>query len=179
VRRHRRGRRLGGVLDAGEGFIDVLFLLLTFFIIQNVWQTHLSDLHNRFVHAQKLDFVKAVAESSSPAKSVPSDERFVQIIIGQAFVQFDKGGLITEAKYVFEYGTDAETVGIERAVFQATKKALESLIALNGISPEDILVRLYFERDARVTYTVGVYDALNQAGFKSVQWGLESQKRRL
>ena len=59
---HRRKRTTAGVFEAGEGFIDVLFLLLTFFIVQNVWQIHLANLHNRFVHAQKLNFLKAPDE---------------------------------------------------------------------------------------------------------------------
>ena len=154
----------------------MLFLLLTFFIIQNVWQTHLSNLHNRFVHAQKLNFIKAADESKSAPN--PKDERFLQIIVGKSFVQFDRGGVVTEARMVFQDHPDANQAGIERAVFMATQKALLALIAQQGFSPKDVLARLYFERDATVTYTVGVYDALNRTGFKTVQWGLESQKRR-
>jgi len=175
--RHRRRRSLSALLDTGEGFIDVLFLLLTFFIIQNVWQTHMADLHNRFVHAQKLNFVKAAAEEGSAPN--PSDERFLQIIIGNSFVQFDKGGVATEERMVFQDHSNSETTGIERAVFMATEKALLTLQAQQGFTPNEILVRLYFERDATVSYTVGVYDALNTNGFKSVQWGLESQKRKM
>lgn len=175
--RRRRRRTLATFLDAGEGFIDVLFLLLTFFIVQNVWQIHLSNLHNRFVHAQKLNFVKA-ADERQPAAS-PKDERFIQIIIGKAFVQFDKGGLITEDRYVFQDSPDVDQAGIELAVFEAVKDALELVLAQQGDDAEGILVRLYFERGATVTYTVGVYDALSQMGLKTVQWGLESQKKRM
>ena len=175
--RHRHRRPLAALLDTGEGFIDVLFLLLTFFIIQNVWQTHMANLHNRFVHAQKLDFIKAAAEEGSAPN--PSDERFLQVIIGKSFVQFDKGGVSTEERMVFQDSGSSQEVGIERAVYLATEKALLTLQAQQGFMPNEILVRLYFERDATVTYTVGVYDALNTNGFKSVQWGLESQKRKL
>ncbi|MDP6040159.1 MAG: hypothetical protein QGG64_16535 [Candidatus Latescibacteria bacterium] len=174
--RHRRRRPIAALLDTGEGFIDVLFLLLTFFIIQNVWQTHMANLHNRFVHAQKLNFIKAAAEEGSAPN--PADERFLQIIIGKTFVQFDKGGISTEEQMVFQARSDLDRTGIERTVFLATQKSLHALQAEHGFSPNDILVRLYFERDATVTYTVGVYDALNRNGFKTVQWGLESQKKR-
>ena len=175
--RHRNKRPLAALLDTGEGFIDVLFLLLTFFIIQNVWQTHLANLHNRFVHAQKLNFIKAPDEKRTAPN--PTDERFLQIIIGKSHIQFDKGGVATEEQIVFQHGADNAQVGIERAVFLATQKALHALQAQRGFDPRDILTRLYFERDATVTYTVGVYDALNANGFKTVQWGLESQKRKL
>ena len=175
--RRRRRPTLAAFLDAGEGFIDVLFLLLTFFIVQNVWQIHLSNLHNRFVHAQKLNFVKA-ADERRPAPS-PRDERFIQIIIGKAFVQFDKGGLVTEDRYVFQDSPDVDQAGIELVVFEAVRDALELVLAQQGDDAEGILVRLYFERGATVTYTVGVYDALSQVGLKTVQWGLESQKKRM
>ena len=171
-----RRRPAASFLDAGEGFIDVLFLLLTFFIIQNVWQTHLSNLHNRFVHAQKLNFIKATDESQSAP--TPKDERFMQIIIGKSFIQFDKGGVITEESTIFQDHSKVDQASIERVVFMATQKALIALIAQKGFAPKDVLARLYFERDATITYTVGVYDALNRMGFKTVQWGLESQKRR-
>ena len=80
---------------------------------------------------------------------------------------------------VFQDRADNDQLGIERAVFLSVKKALLALQAQHEFAPNDILVRLYFERDATVTYTVGVYDALNNSGFKTVQWGLESQKRKL
>ena len=175
--RQRNRRPLAALLDTGEGFIDVLFLLLTFFIIQNVWQTHLANLHNRFVHAQKLNFIKAPDEKGSAPH--PTDERFLQIIIGKSYVQFDKGGVATEEHMVFQDRADNDEIGIERAVFLSVQKALLALQAQHGFAPNDILVRLYFERDATVTYTVGVYDALNNSGFKTVQWGLESQKRKM
>jgi len=174
--RQRRRRPLTALVDTGEGFIDLLFLLLTFFIIQNVWQTHMANLHNRFVHAQKLNFIKAAAEEGSAPN--PADERFLQIIIGKAFVQFDKGGVSTEEQMVFQDHANLDQTGIERTIFLATQKALLALQAQKGFTPNDILVRLYFERDATVTYTVGVYDALNTNGFRTVQWGLESQKKR-
>jgi len=176
MRRTRR-RPLAAFLDSGEGFIDVLFLLLTFFVVQNVWQIHLASLHSRFVHAQKLNFVRAADERGSAPQ--PADERFIQIIVGRAFVQFDKGGLVGEEEYVFQDSPGVESEGVERAVFESTRRALESLIAQRGVSVEDVLVRLYFERDATVTYTVGVYDALSRVGLKTVQWGLESQSARL
>ena len=172
----RRKRTSAGVFEAGEGFIDVLFLLLTFFIVQNVWQIHLANLHDRFVHAQKLNFVKAPDEEDKAPD--PRDERFIKIVVGKEFVEFDKGGVVTDEHYVFKRTPDIDQAGIERAVFEATQIGLENLLGQRGFLAEDILVRLYFERDATVTYTVGVYDALNRMGFKTVQWGLESQSKR-
>ena len=176
--RQRRRSTLAGWLEAGEGFIDVLFLLLTFFIVQNVWQVHLANLHSRFVHAQKLNFVKAPDETNL---AHPPDEKFIKIIIGKEFIQFDKGGIVAEERYAFKSSPDIDQTGIERAIFQATQNALGEILAQRGYTPKDapdITVLLYFERDATVTYTVGVYDALNRTGFKTVQWGLESQKKR-
>lgn len=163
-------------LEAGEGFIDVLFLLLTFFIIQNVWQIYLAHLHSSFVYARKLDFIKAPVEGKS---ELTPDEKFVETIIGKEFVQLNKGGIISEDTYIYEKAFDKSGIAPEFAVFKATKRAFSEIIAKTGFDPKDILVRLYFERDATVTYTVGVYDALNKLGFKTVQWGLESKERRL
>lgn len=169
----KKSRKNTFLTDSGEGFIDLLFLLLTFFIVQNVWQIHLTNSHNRFVHAQKLDFIKAVA-TEQDQHTGKENKQFIKVIVGQDFVQFDKGGIIPHEQYAFQHAEN-HTNKIEQTVFDATHRTLQDIVLTQTIAPENILVRLYFERNATVSYTVGVYDALHRLGFKKIQWGLENQ----
>ena len=175
---YRRQRRLtAAALDAGEGFIDVLFLLLTFFIVQNVWQTAVSEAHTQFIHAQMLDFVKA----ADPKKNGPktADDSSLQIIVGSDFVRFVKGGIMTEEIAVFQDTSDREESDIEQAVFAATEQALVDVLHGGSYQAETVLVRLYFERHATIIYTVGVYDALNKTGFQKFHWGLRDPNKNM
>ena len=162
-------------LDTGEGFIDVLFLLLTFFIVQNVWQLAISEAHKQVIHDTKIDLVKATGPPSDDR--MPKDDAFLQVIVGDDFVEFEKGGIIADRIVVFQSQSNRDEQDIEYAVFKATEKASIDVLHQSSYRAEEILVRLYFERTATIMYAAGVYDALTKTGFDKFQWGLRSSKK--
>lgn len=157
-------------LDAGEGIIDMLFLLLTFFIVQNVWQQTLAEIQTQFIHDQKLDFVKAPI--TGPIEPPPPD-RILRIVIGENTVKIAKSGIVNEQVYAFQQRSETTVPDIENEIYRSTKEALNHVLQKSSVKPEDIWVRLYFEKDAKVAYTVGVYEALMESDLRRIQWGLE------